>query len=327
MPIRTVVVGAGRMGRNHVRTVMSNPRYQLVGIVDPIQPTGLSAPWVPDLRDLDVAYDAAIVAVPTPLHYELGCALLGAGKHVLLEKPIASTAAQARHLVEIARGAGSRLAVGHIERFNPAVQKLTEVIASGLLGTPIHYSFTRVGGYPSRARDDDDVVLELAVHDIDVFTAQCGPCDLIAAQTHATRGRTAPNTATLLLRSHSGVSADLHTNWITPTKIRQIRVTGTTGVCFVDYILQTCELLGGNLLQRRPPSSLDYQELRDHYANADKIHFGVTSREPLVLQLEDFAAFIERGEVGRLCLGDTAAATVAIAEAVPRAAEPAGKPA
>jgi len=315
MTIKTVVFGAGRIGKNHVRTVQHNPRFELVGVVDPALPVLPGVPCVRSLAELEAAFDVAIVSVPTVHHHALGMELLRAGKHVLLEKPLASTATQARELAELARRLGRKLAVGHVERFNPAVQKLAEVIRSGLLGKPIHFSFTRVGGYPSTIMAGNDVVLDLAVHDIDVFTSLCGDCRLVASQTHVTTDNTVPDTATVLLRAGSGVTADIHTNWITPTKIRQIRVTGTAGVCFVDYIMQTCELWGGNLLTRIAPAEVDYQSLRTIYANPDKIHFAVENQEPLRLQLEQLAAYIERDEVGRLCLADSAAATVAIAEA------------
>lgn len=315
MTIRTVVFGAGRMGKNHVRTVHASPRFELVAVVDPARPAIGDTRCVASLGEVGEPFDVAIVAVPTAHHYEVGRALLGAGKHVLLEKPLASTAVECRELAELARRLDRKLAVGHVERFNPAVQKLAEVIGSGLLGTPIHFSFTRVGGYPQTILAGNDVVLDLAVHDIDVFSSLCGACKLVASRTHVTTGSTVADTATMLLLASSGVTADIHTNWITPTKIRQIRVTGTAGVCFVDYILQTCELWGGNLLTRIAPAEVDYQQLRTIYTNADKIHFGVNTKEPLVLQLEQFADFIERGEVGRLCTADSAAETVAIAEA------------
>jgi UDP-N-acetylglucosamine 3-dehydrogenase len=315
MSIRTVVFGAGRMGKNHVRTVQNNARFKLVAVVDPALPVIANTRCVKSLGELADDFDVAIVAAPTGRHHELGKALLQAGKHVLLEKPLASTAAEARELSELARKLDRKLAVGHVERFNPAVQKLAEVIQSGILGKPIHFSFTRVGGYPATILAGNDVVLDLAVHDIDVFSSLCGECRLVASQIHITTDNTVADTATVLLRSSSGVTADIHTNWITPTKIRQIRVTGTAGVCFVDYIMQTCELWGGNLLTRIAPTDVDYVQLRTIYANADKIHFAVDNKEPLVLQLEQLADFIERGEAGRLCLSDSAATTVAIAEA------------
>lgn len=313
--IEIAVFGAGRMGRNHVRIVQQNARFELVGVVDPAVPSIQGVTTVRTAEELPGSFDVAIVSVPTAKHFEVGKQLLEAGKHVLIEKPLAATAAQAIALAELARSLGRKLAVGHVERFNPAVHKLDEVIRSGILGKAIHFSFTRVGGYPASMIEANDVLIDLAVHDIDVFSSLCGDCDLVAAQTHITTDRPVVDTATILLRSRAGTTADIHTNWITPTKLRQIRVTGTSGVCFVDYILQTCEMFGGNLLKRLDPAENDYTSLRSQYTNADKIHFSVENREPLLLQLEQFARFIETGDTGRLCLGDRAAATVALAEA------------
>ena len=92
-----------------------------------------------------------------------------------------------------------------------------------------------------------------------------------------------------MLAAPEGPSAAIHVNWITPTKIRTLRVTGTKGVCFVDYVLQTCELMGGDLVKRQHPGESQYPEFVSGYRNADRLVFGVLSREPLLIQLENLA--------------------------------------
>jgi UDP-N-acetylglucosamine 3-dehydrogenase len=317
---KIVLVGLGRMGRNHLRVIRESPQFELVAVVDPQASVSESRDLggVKLVRALDevgsVEFESAVVATPTATHYEVTKTLLAAGKHVLLEKPIAPSYAESRELIELARSRGLLLAVGHVERFNPAVRKLREVIREGWLGTPIHFSFTRVGGYPETVAGNNNVILDLAVHDIDVLRSLIGPVRLEGSIGHSTMREGVFDTAELFFSGPSGASAAAHVNWITPTKIRTIRVTGTRGVCFVDYILQTCELLGGNLLRANVVQSAGFERLQELYRNSDRIEFGVAKEEPLKAQLGQFHALITSGDPGELCLGPDALAAVMLVE-------------
>ena len=120
---RIAVIGAGSFGKNHVRVVSQNPRAELKFVVDSdlTRAENHNARATRDYRDLIGEVDAAIVAVPTIAHAEIGCALLEAGIDVLIEKPIASTLAEADRLVDAAARNKRILQVGHLERFNPAI--------------------------------------------------------------------------------------------------------------------------------------------------------------------------------------------------------------
>lgn len=316
--IKVVLFGLGRMGRNHLRVIRENPNFELVAVVDPkaAEPADLGS--IKFLRDLPSAlaldFETAVVATPTALHYDVTKALIGAGKHLLVEKPIASTFEQGRELIGLAKEKGLRLAVGHVERFNPAVRKLREVIRDGYLGAPIHFSFTRVGGYPDTLVQGNNVLLDLAVHDIDILRSMVGPVKMESSICHATWRPPVSDTAEIVLRAAKGPSASVHVNWITPTKIRTVRVTGTRGVCFVDYILQTCELFGGQLMKQIEPSSSEFGFLQELYKTTDKIAFGVQKEEPLRAQLNQFYTFLQTGESGELCLGKDAICAVLLAE-------------
>lgn len=319
---RVVLVGLGRMGRNHARVIASVPGLELVAVVDRDAPAppDLACPFVRAIDDVEGDFDAAVVATPTPSHAEVAGRLLAAKKHVLVEKPIASTYAQARGLIEAAQAASVHLAVGHVERFNPAVRRLREVVTEGWIGTPIHFSFTRVGGYPEAAiRGTDNVLLDLAVHDIDVLRSLAGVLSLESSMCHSTWRPGVLDTAEIFLRAASGPSASVHVNWITPTKIRTIRVTGTRGVCFVDYIMQTCELYGGNLLKRFEPSETSFDVIQELYRTTDRIQFGVRTEEPLVAQARQFHRLLTEGDAGDLCLGRDALAAVLLTERAIRA--------
>lgn len=316
--IRAVLVGMGRMGRNHLRVLRESPRFELCAVVDPSPKVDAAAIGVPVYRALaDVpptSFDCAIIATATATHFEVASQLCDLGKHMLVEKPLCSTFALTRELLAHAEAKGVKLAVGHVERFNPAVRKLREVIAQGWLGTPIHFSVTRAGGYPDTLVDGNNVLLDLAVHDIDVVRSIVGPMRVEASVCHSTVKEGVYDTAELLLLAEGGVSVTIHVNWITPTKLRSIRVTGTRGVCFVDYILQTCELMGGRLLEVQAPQSAGFDRLQELYRTTDRIQFGVNKEEPLKAQLEQFYAWITKDEAGELCLGADASRAVLLAE-------------
>ncbi|MBX3228436.1 MAG: Gfo/Idh/MocA family oxidoreductase [Labilithrix sp.] len=315
---KIVLVGLGRMGRNHLRVLRDTPGFELAAVVDAnaTPPADLGAiPFLRTTAELaKVDYAAAVIATPTATHNALALELIAAGKHLLVEKPVASSYEHGLGVIEAARAKGVKLAVGHVERFNPAVRKLREVIREGWLGTPIHFAFTRVGGYPETLLDGNNVLLDLAVHDIDVLRSLIGPLKVEHSTCHVTWREGVFDTAEILLGAASGASASVHVNWITPSKIRSVRVTGTRGVCFVDYILQTCELLGGSLLKGIAPTTPSFDVLQELYRTTDRVQFGVQKLEPLRAQAQQFKAFLDGAEAGELCTGSDALAAVLLAE-------------
>lgn len=315
--MKIVLIGLGRMGRNHLRLASESPDFDLVGIVDKkpvVRPAGV--PIFDDLQALgDTPYDAAIVATPTVTHHEVVHELVKRRKHILVEKPLASTFELGRDALAAANAAGIKIAVGHVERFNPVVRKIREVIRGGWLGDPIHFSFTRVGGYPETILAGNNVLLDLAVHDIDVFRSLVGQTRVESSVAHSTFKPGVLDTAEILLEASAGPTASLHANWVTPTKIRTVRITGTRGVLFADYILQSLELFGGNLTKRIEPTGPETLEsIQEHYRTTDRVTFGVTKEEPLLIQLRQFAKYLREGESGELCLGTDALATVLLAQ-------------
>lgn len=318
--LRVVLVGLGRMGKNHFRVLRQHSRFELVAVVERVgpapDPAELGATrFLRELSELDeIDFDCAVVATPTVTHFDVASALVERGKHVLVEKPLASSFEKSAQLVELARQRGTHLVVGHVERFNPAVRKLREAIREGWIGTPIHFNVTRVGGWPETLVSENNVVVDLAVHDIDVLRSLLGPLRLEASLCHATVQPGVCDTAEILLTSRTGVSVTVHVNWITPTKIRQLRVTGTRAVCFVDYMLQTVTLVGGDLLKNKVEHSVPFDQLIEMYKNSDRIEFGIKKEEPLKVELEQFHALITTGERGDLCLGADASRAVLLAD-------------
>jgi UDP-N-acetylglucosamine 3-dehydrogenase len=315
--LRVVLFGLGRMGRNHMRVALESRDFELVGVVDTRKPNiEANVPVVGALEALGgLEFEAAIVATPTSTHHDVALELVRMKKHLLVEKPIASTFAQGRALLTAAANAGVKIAVGHVERFNPVVRKLREIIRAGWVGDPIHFSFTRVGGYPETILEGNNVLLDLAVHDIDAFRSLVGQVRVEGSLAHSSFRPGVLDTAEIFLESLAGPTASMHVNWITPTKIRTLRVTGTRGVCFADYILQNCELYGGNLTRRVESSDINsLDDIQEHYRTTDRVLFGITKAEPLKIQLEQFARYLRDDDAGELCLGEDALAAVLVAE-------------
>lgn len=274
------------MGRNHQRAIEADPRFSLWAMVDPIKISASTHRYARDMRGEEI--DCAIIAVPTEKHAEVASEVLPELVPALIEKPLASTHAECKRVI----GWGFRFAVGHVERFNPAVRALADVLARGDIGRPIHFVSTRIGGYPAAASPESNVALDLAVHDLDVLRHLIGPLRVEASACHATTNPNVCDTAEILLSSQHGASATVHVDWIAPTKVRTLRVTGTEGAAFIDYIAQTCAIVRGN----------------------ERVELPIERREPLRAQLDAFYRFVTEREQGLLASAEDGAAAVLLAE-------------
>jgi len=242
------VIGVGSMGRHHARIYAEMPHVELVGLADPdrarvaemacmygTRPYG-------DPRDLlREGPDAVSIAVPTTLHKSVALAAIEKGVNVLIEKPIADTIQNADKIIEAAEERGVKLLVGHVERHNPAVVRLKEVIAEGQLGDIISISAKRVGPYNPRVRDVG-IVLDLATHDIDVMCHLCGEEveEVYALAGSVVHGH--EDHAIVMLKFGNGVSGVVETNWLTPHKVRTLTVIGSKGIAEVDYLRKSLTL-------------------------------------------------------------------------------------
>lgn len=318
---RVALIGLGKMGRNHLRVLREHGGFSVGAVVDPnpdfekIIPSGITYyRSVTDLLKSPPEIDAIVIASSTNTHFELTNNLIQLRRPMLVEKPLASNSEQASALADLARSTQVPVFVGHTERCNPAVRKLKQIIDSGIIGVPIHLSTTRVGGFPGAdERRNTNVLLDLAVHDIDVVTVLAGNMNLRSSICHRTLDAAYPDTAHLLLKGDSGCSASIHVNWITPTKIRSITLTGSLGVARVDYILQTCKVIGGNIIKRKERSEFTFSDVISDYVSSDQIRFGVQKREPLMVQAEEFYSFLVTGKCA-LAAAEDGAKAVHLAE-------------
>ncbi len=246
--IRVGVIGTGAMGQNHLRIYSEMEEVELAGISDIDQKrvefmaTQFKTKAFTNYKKMFLeGLDAVSVVVPTKLHKQVALDALDAGMQVLVEKPIADTIENAEMIIEAAKKAGKVLMIGHIERFNPAVIRLKEIINSGILGKIVSISTKRVGPYNPRIRDVG-VILDLGVHDIDIISYLYGKkinsvYAIAGANIHSFEDH-----ASIILRMDHNFAGVVETNWLTPHKVRQLTAIGVKGVAYLDYINQTVQL-------------------------------------------------------------------------------------
>jgi UDP-N-acetylglucosamine 3-dehydrogenase len=176
--LRVGVIGVGAMGKHHVRIYNGMRGVELVGVVDINKKTTkevateYNTEAFTDCENLlKKDLDAVTIAVPTSLHKDIALKAANCGVHMLIEKPIAESLESADAIINAARRENLKLMIGHIERFNPAILKLKELISAGELGELLSISCRRVGPYAPRIRDVG-IIIDLAVHDIDAISHQ-----------------------------------------------------------------------------------------------------------------------------------------------------------
>ncbi|HEY7563670.1 MAG TPA: Gfo/Idh/MocA family oxidoreductase, partial [Acidimicrobiia bacterium] len=234
------LIGAGAMGMNHARVALALRDARLSVVVDPDEKRGrpvaerAGARYSSDLQKVLGMIDAAIVAVPTGSHFEIVMELLEAGIHVLVEKPIASSPDQGRKLVSAAEAASRVLMVGHVERFNPAVLQLDDIVSE-----PIHLAAQRIS--PFAPHIDDGVTLDLMIHDLDLVASLVrSPVSRVQAVTRDVHG---PDDLTVaLLEFANGTTADLTASRLGQEKIRDLSITQRDNFVKVDLIRQSVSI-------------------------------------------------------------------------------------
>jgi len=280
--LRIGVIGVGVMGSNHARVFAGLPGVELVGVADPDQKQAefvartlgcVAVADVEQLLALDV--DAVTIAAPTHLHHDIALACIERGVHVMVEKPIASTVEEGRDIIAAAAQAGVTLMVGHVERFNPAVEAIKEAIRGEDI---LSIAITRVGPFPPRM-SNVGVVIDLAVHDIDLirwFTDS----DIVDVQPQLSSAvAEREDIALLQFRTASGVLAHINTNWLTPFKARNVTVA-TRG----KYVM-------GDLLTRQVTECFGFQPDGSYSMR----HLSVGHAEPLRAELLAFVRAVRTG--------------------------------
>ena len=185
------------------------------------------------------------VCVPTTFHHAVVMEAIKHKKHVLVEKPIAFTLSEAEEMIAAAKEAGVTLATGHVERFNPAVQKAKELIDDGVIGDIVSAFAKRVGPLPPRIKDVG-VSIDLAIHDLDIMNYLF---EEEITQVYGTMNSSFDDSefedhAEIMVSFDNESTGIIEVNWLTPYKRRELELTGTAGIISVDYIQQSIEVYG-----------------------------------------------------------------------------------
>jgi predicted dehydrogenase len=319
--LRAGLIGLGAMGRNHARVLGGLDGVELVAVADPGgDPNGWGQrlPVLPDVAALlERQLDYAVVACPTGFHVEVGLALAEAGVAALIEKPLAHTTAGALTLVEAFESRGLVAGVGHIERYNPALQQLRARLEHGELGEVYQVQTRRQGPFPHRIADVG-VVMDLATHDIDLTAWVSGQeYAEVAAQTFHKSGRPHEDMVAITARLSDGAIANHLVNWLSPFKERFTMVTGTRGSFVADTL--TADLT----FHANGATETAWEALRAFrgVAEGDSTRFAFPKREPLLVEHERFRDAVLSGETsGNIVSLRQGLRTVEVADAVLTAA-------
>ncbi len=301
--LRAGVIGAGMMGRNHVRVWDELvDGVELVAVADPDGGTlgraiaGRRARGYDDAARMltEESLDLVSIVAPTSLHLPVTLEALRCGANVLVEKPIASTREEAEQMIEAATEAGRMLTVGHIERFNPVVRELGRRLANQELGRVFQIDTTRLGPFPARIRDVG-VVVDLAPHDLDVMRYLIGSEPIrVYAETERRIHTEHEDLFVGIMKFANGVVGVLNINWLTPTKRRTLTVTGERGMYVADYIAQDL------IFYSNPDAAATWINpgatgTITSVAEGEMTRRAIHRQEPLAVELGEFAAAVRDG--------------------------------
>lgn len=287
------LIGAGRMGAFHIESFERVAGARLLAVADPDERGARERigrrpiDWYADHRALleRKDLDAVCVCAPSELHAPLALDAIAAGRHVLVEKPIATALEDGLRMASAARLAGVKLMVGHVERFNPAVGKLAELIAEGVLGRVFRAHATRVGPLPARIRDTG-VAIDLATHDLDIMAYVLGR-EITSIYAHGSRcvhPSQEDMIACLLRFGDSGPWGLLDVNWLTPEKRRELSIIGECGMLSASYLTQDVWLTES----RGAPTGWSALARVRGDAQGAAVRFALGRVEPLQAELEAF---------------------------------------
>ena len=305
--MKVAVIGVGHLGRHHARILAEMPEVELAAVVDSNRERAAQiagergAKPYGDWRDVVGVVDAVTVAVPTERHLEIAGAFLEHGIHVLVEKPMTATTADADRMLQLARDRGVVLAIGHTERFNPAVERVAPLITD-----PRFIEVHRLGTFPERSLDID-VVFDLMIHDLDLVL------DIVGDEVASIEAVGVPvltprvDIANVRLRFSRGCIANLTASRISRERVRKIRFFQRDAYVSIDYASQEAEVW------RLVPRAGETPAIE-----GGKLE--IAREEPLKRELADFVGAIREGRQPAVT-GEQGRAALALAERVVEAME------
>jgi predicted dehydrogenase len=239
--LKVGVIGTGTLGAHHARVFANLDEARLTAVFDLVSERAgavggpLGATVAASFEEFAASIDAAVVAVPTEVHADVASRLIAASRHVLVEKPITSTLADAERLVALAEQRGVTLQVGHVERFNPAAEALQRI------GVPRFVEVHRLSPFPNRSLDID-VILDLMIHDLDLLLALDGsrPVQIDAVGVPVLTDRV--DIANVRIRFESGLIANLTASRVSAEKIRKFRAFGSRLYVSCDFLTRQAQI-------------------------------------------------------------------------------------
>lgn len=297
--INAAVIGVGNMGKHHARIYYELKGVKLVAVCDINKNVGKNiankfnckfySDYIEMVKNENI--DVISIAVPTSLHKKISLDVMKYNKHILVEKPLAENVKNAEEIIKVAKEKNIKLMVGHIERFNPVVKRLKEILQSNRLGDIITIVIRRVGLFPPQIKDIN-VVLDLAIHDIDIcnFLLNKKPSSVYANAGKALV-KTREDYSDIFL-NYNSIDVFLQVNWITPVKIRNMVITGTKGYAELNYLTQEL-LLYKTEIQR--PKEEKFEDVVK-FGRPEKILVNVKKREPLKEEIRSFISYVKGGE-------------------------------
>jgi predicted dehydrogenase len=302
-PVRVGVVGLGYWGPNLARNLAAIPGCELAWLCDADEharerlassfPNARTSGELNDLLD-DARLDAVVLATPVPTHAELAIAVADAGKHCFVEKPLATTAADAERAVAAAERAGTVLMVGHLLEYHPAVARLKELVDSEELGKLYYIYGNRLN--LGKLRADENALWSLGAHDVSVALHLIGeePDQCLARGASYVR-EGVQDVVFCYLRFPSGVVAHLHLSWLDPHKERRITVVGSGRMATFDDML-----IEGKLTIYDKGFDEDTRSWGEYIARSgDTFSPRISNREPLRIECEHFLHCLRTGETPR----------------------------
>ena len=312
--LRAGLIGLGMMGRHHARVLSSLPGVDLVAVADaagdPHKVAG-SRPLLGSVEELiAVGIDYCLVAVPTAFHEPVGMALAEAGVHAMIEKPLAQNIEGAQRLADAFAAKGLVGAVGHIERYNPALQQARARIETGELGEVFQITTRRQGPFPARIADVG-VVKDLATHDIDLtaWVAQ-QPYQAVSARTAHRSGRPHEDLVAITGILADGTVTNHLVNWLSPLKERVTIITGEKGAFVADTLTADLTFYANGLIATTWDDVARFRGVSE----GDVLRFAIAKPEPLRVEHENFRDAI-LGKEADIVTMEQGLRTVVVAEA------------
>lgn len=312
--LRAGVVGLGVMGRHHSRVLASLEGVEFIGVYDPADEVPSHVEGRPVVKELDafldLGLDYCVVAAPTIYHLELGRALAERGIHALIEKPVASNTESAHELDTLFTEAGLVGGVGHIERYNPALQSMRRRLEEGMLGEIYQIATRRQGPFPGRIADVG-VIKDLATHDIDL-TAWVSQQTYVSvnARTAHRSGRVHEDLVIAIGTLSDGTIATHTVNWLSPFKERTTVVTGEFGALVADTLTADLTYFQNGVIQ----SSWDRVSTFRGVSEGDVTRYALERKEPLLAEHEAFRDAVISGDTSGIVTLAEGALVVATAE-------------